>query len=436
MKYQFERKTLFALVGCSGSGKSTFAAKNFLPTMISSTDTYRSFICDTRENQRVSKDAFEMFYLHIEKRMKYGYPVVADSTCLKRKYRSKFIEMAKKHDYDIVVLVLNIPVNLCIENDSKRPIQVGEDVVTAQAKALERTLVELKEPVEANNFKNVIEFKSLKEVDSFGYEWFNSKVSVDDKSPLDIIGDVHGCTQELIDLLGKLGYQKDEELNYSHPDGRKAVFVGDIMDRGYNSMGVFDIVHKMLISDNAYYVTGNHCNKLYRYLKGNQVTVSHGLENTIEEYEELSEEERVEFKSQFMTMYEDAKPYLVFDDGKLVVSHGGITNDLVWRTDKKVVQCCLYGPAALNKNEEFRGESWRVKHDGSRMMVYGHTPVQDVEWINNTINIDHSCVFGGHLCALRYPEKEIVRVKSSFNCEDNNETDVCEGKTTSVCSEA
>ena len=44
------------------------------------------------------------------------------------------------------------------------------------------------------------------------------------------------------------------------------------------------------------------------------------------------------------------------------------------------------------------------------MVVYGHTPVPDAEWLNNTICIDTGCVFGGELTALRYPERELVSV--------------------------
>src|SRR5262249_9553024 len=47
------------------------------------------------------------------------------------------------------------------------------------------------------------------------------------------------------------------------------------------------------------------------------------------------------------------------------------------------------------------------------IVVYGHTPVPEPEWLNRTINIDTGCVFGGRLTALRYPERELVSVPAA-----------------------
>ena len=55
---------------------------------------------------------------------------------------------------------------------------------------------------------------------------------------------------------------------------------------------------------------------------------------------------------------------------------------------------------------------WAEDYRGDTVVVYGHTPIPEPEWINNTINIDTGCVFGGKLTALRYPEKELVSVSA------------------------
>ena len=54
--------------------------------------------------------------------------------------------------------------------------------------------------------------------------------------------------------------------------------------------------------------------------------------------------------------------------------------------------------------------NWAGGFRGKAMVVYGHTPVPEAEWLNNTICLDTGCVFGGKLTALRYPEKELVSI--------------------------
>lgn len=96
---------------------------------------------------------------------------------------------------------------------------------------------------------------------------------------LDIIGDVHGCYDELVKLLKKLRYEQKNKM-WMHPAGRKLVFLGDITDRGPASLKVIELVHSLYKDGLAYYTPGNHCNKLYRYFLGNKVQVTHGLETT------------------------------------------------------------------------------------------------------------------------------------------------------------
>src|SRR5215831_3160248 len=69
----------------------------------------------------------------------------------------------------------------------------------------------------------------------------------DDRPPFDIIGDVHGCVDELRTLLGKLGYES-AGLGYAHPLGRRVVFVGDLIDRGPGSVSVLEIALAMQAS--------------------------------------------------------------------------------------------------------------------------------------------------------------------------------------------
>lgn len=106
-----------------------------------------------------------------------------------------------------------------------------------------------------------------------------------------------------------------DECVYSHPDGRKAVFLGDLTDRGPGSMEVLRLVMGMVKSGNALCIPGNHDNKLERYLGGRSVQVSHGMESTIKELEK----EPSEFVEEVRRFLEGLVSHYIFDDGKLVL---------------------------------------------------------------------------------------------------------------------
>src|SRR5690554_3742032 len=159
---------------------------------------------------------------------------------------------------------------------------------------------------------------------------------------LDIIGDIHGCFQEFEELTKKLAYSWESGIPL-HID-RKLAFVGDLTDRGPESLRVIETVYQLVVQANkAFYVPGNHCNKLYRYLIGNKVQTTHGLETTVAEYEALSKKERQSIQNQFIELYDGAALHKQLDNGKLVIAHAGIREDYIGRTDKKVKTFVLYG---------------------------------------------------------------------------------------------
>lgn len=231
----------------------------------------------------------------------------------------------------------------------------------------------------------------------------------------DIIGDIHGCYSELLQLFDKLGYIERNQL-YINPLGRKLVFVGDLMDRGPNSIKVIQLVTRLVSEELALYVPGNHCDKLNRLFLGRDVQVTHGLETTVDELGKLSSETKQQVKKDFINLVENAPLYLVLDEGQLIVSHAGIRQDLIGQYNKKVRTFCLYGditgekdktgfPIRRDWSQEYTGESW---------IIYGHTPVKQPRFINRTVNIDTGCVFGGQLTGLSYPEMTFELVPSSL----------------------
>ncbi len=246
-----------------------------------------------------------------------------------------------------------------------------------------------------------------------------SSPSVDQRTlsgPFDIIGDVHGCCQELHALLYKLGYDVPDDPNHMSPDlvrapeGRRVVFVGDFVDRGPNSMGALKTAMGLIRSGHALAVLGNHDDKFWRWLNGNKVQVQHGLSGTIAEFER----EPPEMRARLLNFFAALPLHLWLDGGKLAVAHAGILDDLLGQTGGRVRRFCRYGDTEGGRDQmglPIRYH-WAAHYRGKTAIVYGHTPLERADWVNETLCIDTGCCFGGSLTALRWPEREIVSVKA------------------------
>ncbi|PLT33890.1 bis(5'-nucleosyl)-tetraphosphatase PrpE [Bacillus sp. V5-8f] len=233
---------------------------------------------------------------------------------------------------------------------------------------------------------------------------------------IDIIGDIHGCFEEFMALSEKLGYSWDSGIPV-HPSGRILGFVGDLTDRGPFSVKVIETVYDLVVKQKlGLYSPGNHCNKLYRYLKGNKVQVTHGLETTVAELEGLSAREEKKARKQFIELYEKAPLYQVLDSGNLIIAHAGIREDYIGKHNNKVKTFVLYGDITGAKHPDGTPVrlDWAARYTGNPWIIYGHTPVKEARKVNHTYNIDTGCVFGGKLTALRYPEMELVDVPSTL----------------------
>jgi len=233
---------------------------------------------------------------------------------------------------------------------------------------------------------------------------------------IDIIGDIHGCYRELKELTMKLGYDWKTGIPL-HSENRVLGFVGDLTDRGPESLKVMEVVWKLVIEQRrAYYTPGNHCNKLYRFFLGRNVQISHGLETTVAEYDVLAKKDQQIIRKQFIELYEKAPLYLVLDNQKLIIAHAGIKQEYIGQTNAKVKTFVLYGDITGEKHPDGSPirRDWAKFYHGNACIVYGHTPVKEPRMLNNTYNIDTGAVFGGKLTALRYPEMEIITVPSTM----------------------
>ena len=294
-------------------------------------------------------------------------------------------------------------------------------MVRNQRSQLRRSLPGLRR----EGFRHVFVLETPEEIDAAVIErvpLWNDRTG--DHGPFDIIGDVHGCADELERLLEALGYARIavtpagpgwSDVGYAHPAGRKAVFVGDLVDRGPRVLDVVRIVRNMIAVGSGLCVPGNHEVKLLKKLQGREVRVSHGLAATLAEIDALPAEVRGPFAESLAGFLEGLVSHYVFDDGRLVVAHAGLRAEMQGRGSAKVRDFALYGETT-GETDEFGlpvRHNWAAEYRGRAMVVYGHTPVPEPEWLNNTVDIDTGCVFGGRLTALRYPERGFVSVPAA-----------------------
>ncbi|MFI6249702.1 polynucleotide kinase-phosphatase [Streptomyces sp. NPDC051016] len=394
--------SLVVLVGASGSGKSTFARRHFKPTEVISSDFCRGLVSDDENDQSATKDAFDVLHYIAGKRLAAGRRTVVDATSVQQESRKQLVDLARTYDVLPVAIVLDVPEEVCAERNAART-----DRADMPRRVIQRHIRELRRSVrhlEREGFRKVHLLRGVEEIESATVvteKRFNDLTHL--TGPFDIVGDIHGCASELESLLVRLGY-----ADGVHPDGRTAVFVGDLVDRGPDSPGVLRRVMSMVGSGNALCVPGNHENKYGRYLKGRKVQHTHGLAETIEQMEGESEE----FTKQVGEFIDGLVSHYVLDGGKLVVCHAGLPEKYHGRTSGRVRSHALYGDTT-GETDEFGlpvRYPWAEDYRGRAAVVYGHTPVPEASWLNNTICLDTGAVFGGKLTALRWPERELVDV--------------------------
>jgi polynucleotide kinase-phosphatase len=405
---------LVALVGISGSGKSTFARRHFAPTQVLSSDTFRAMVADDENDQSASADAFDVLHYVAGKRLRAGRLTVVDATNLQPHARAGLVNVAREHDVLPVAIVLDVPESLCWERTQSRADRTfGRQVLGRMQRDLRRSIGQLGR----EGFRKVHVLRGPEEIDGAAIRYeklFNDRKEL--TGPFDIIGDVHGCREELERLLSRLGWTlhhgaDGRTVNASHPQGRSAVFVGDLVDRGPDSPGVLRLVMGMVAAGTALCVPGNHEQKLLRKLRGRNVTISHGLAETLEQ---LAAEDP-SFSAETATFIDGLVSHYVLDGGRLVVAHAGLKEEYQGRASGRVRAFALFGETT-GETDEYGlpvRYPWARDYRGSAMVVYGHTPTPSPEWVNNTICIDTGCVFGGSLTALRYPESDLVSVPAA-----------------------
>lgn len=318
----------------------------------------------------------------------------------------------------LLCMVRNIPLVLfCPSSRHAKQKRLSLGVVTLLTRTPKNQCQQLRRGLrglEREGIRYVFKLSSPEEVDSATIErqplWNNRKT---EHGPFDIVGDVHGCFDELLELMDKLGYvvsRVDGSYVVQPPDGRKLVFVGDLVDRGPGTPQVLRLVSDMVQAGQVLCVPGNHDIKLVKALKGRNVQLTHGL---AESMEQLGKETPA-FRDEMAKFLDGLVSHYVFDDGKLVVAHAGLKESMQGRGSAAVREFALCGETT-GETDEFGlpvRYNWAADYRGKALVAYAHTPVPEPLWLNNTVNLDTGCSFGGGLTALRYPEREVVSVRA------------------------
>jgi len=172
------------------------------------------------------------------KRLAAGRLTVIDATNVQAEARKPLVALARKYHVLPVAIVLNLPEKVCTARNRERDDRnFPAHVIRKQRSQLRQSIRRLKR----EGFRYNYVMDSVEAIEAATIErvplWNDKR---DELGPFDFIGDVHGCCDELELLLEKLGYKKNlvekepgwSNLCFQHPEGRKAVFVGDLVDRG------------------------------------------------------------------------------------------------------------------------------------------------------------------------------------------------------------
>ena len=406
------------LIGASGSGKSTFARSHFKATEVLSSDFCRGLVSDDETDQAATNDAFDVLHYIASKRLAAGKLVVIDATNVQPEARKPLLALAREFHCLPVAIVLDMPERLCYERNQGRADRAfGPHVIRNHVRNLRTSLRGL----QREGFRYVFTLNTPEQIETAivtREPLYNNRRT--ETGPFDIIGDIHGCYDELTLLLTELGYRVTETKTESEtgvlgtlpivtpPEGRKAIFLGDLVDRGPKTPEVLRLVMGMVAAGTALCVPGNHDVKLLRKLQGKDVQITHGLAETLQQLER----ETPEFVAQVKTFLDALVSHYVLADGKLVVAHAGMKAEMQGRGSGRVREFALYGETT-GETDEFGlpvRYNWAQEYRGAATVVYGHTPIPAPEWLNHTVNIDTGCVFGGSLTALRWPEREFASV--------------------------
>lgn len=435
------------MMGPSSSGKTTLlerliAEGVLLDSEVISSDQFRTLLSDAvfldwkgypkdeadilqDEYQHISKEAFEAMDYMVEKRCQLNKLTIVDATHLQAQDRLKYIQIARNNNVPISIIAIEASEDKLLKWDEKREHPRGKKRIRQQLQMFKRQVRFLKK----EGYSAQYVWKA-EELDNISFERKTNRMKLEVGNGLDIIGDIHGCYDEFIELLTTIGYEQNAEGYYIHPEGRKIVSVGDVMSRGPKSLNVLEFFSRHIDADLAYMIDSNHGWKIARWLDGRKVNMLHGDEKLVEEFAHFEEvygiEKTQEQKAIFKQMLLRAPSHYVLQKNGVqaaVVAHAGIKDEYVGKHSSAISDFCRYGDVqGFDKNGKPIRKDWYYGHQSKQLIIWGHDPKPMPIFVQNTVNIDQGVVFGGNLTAFHYPERKFTSVAAKRDyalVEDN-----------------
>jgi protein phosphatase len=406
-----EELSLLVLCGPSCSGKSHFARRWFRETEVVSLERCAALVSDSPHDKGVREAAVSLLESIVELRLQTGRFTVVDAPCLDADLRKRLVHCARHFQVASFLLLFDTPQALCLQRNQQSKLPIDPFLIKLQYQKAELA----KKIAKQEGFRDIFSMSQFPERSPLVLRQ-PMPIRLDESGPFDMIGDIHGCFRELQLLLDRLGYVQDPVQGWYHPEGRKVVFLGDLADRGPQSVPVINTAMTMFEQGHALYIPGNHCDKLARYLRGSNVLIGHGLETTVAEIERLDTKARKTLSERFLAMFDCTAPYLMLDQDRLVVAHAGLPEEHHGRLSRRIRAFALFGDVTgeVDANGLPIRRDWAKDYRGNPLVVYGHTPTLYPRFVNNSANIDQGCVFGGGLSALRYPERQLVTIPAKY----------------------
>ncbi|MBY0359655.1 MAG: AAA family ATPase [Candidatus Obscuribacterales bacterium] len=432
---------LVMLIGLPASGKSNLAQQMAaLGFEHLCADLIRLEILGNEADQSQPGKINSIVRQRLESALAHNKRVVLDMANATRKTRRQWIEQARSHGKPIHLVVLDTPLDVCVRRNSQRSRVVPVEVIRGMYNSMlqsgapgddEGKLHVLQPGPNAEHYilGDVDEYRrrrpesckkgrcapvdTSKDDERLIVRW------IDEDVKLDIIGDVHGCYDELLELIDLLGYKlafKIEEdgslsgFNLVPPEpDRRLAFVGDFSDRGPASDKVLALVMHLCQANLAIAVRGNHDEKLRRYLKGNPVEVKGSLAATATQVDARGQA----FRQRLLAFLSELP--IIYETADLIMVHGAYRHGASPAVTRKL---CLYGETDGSKDEHGftrRLHLWEQDYTGDKYIVRGHDVVRKPRFRltpsgKAIVNVDTGCAFGRRLTALRFPEVKLFSV--------------------------
>lgn len=379
--------SLVLLSGAPGSGKST-ACQHLPPELVLSSDGLRQTffgmaktVVDGHVTERPLATDDRLIFSTMESvvraRLKAGLTTIVDATLISDKERKPFAAIADELGVPVQVVILNPPLEQVQQQNKQRRFRVPETVV---AKFCDRIQLDSQWSFTVTTGNTVLSV---------------AIPTIPDDTKLDVIGDIHGLADAIQTMLLQLGY--DQTLQ--HPDGRRLCFLGDLVDRGPQSLEVLNLVMQA-VEQGHYCVRGNHDNNLARGLRGVAIK-SKSTRETLHKALMCD----LDYQTKARDFIQSLPTFYRYRN--YVLCHG----DIEWFDPlRQPTHEQVYGRCRRHENYDTDGI---FRQTSDLTVVRGHIPLTSEG--EGTYSLETGAGFGGPLTAMRLPEQERLSVPCAFD---------------------